>query len=127
MCQRLLSGRRWQNTCRACGFQGACPAYPRLRKLAPAKPIVISEIGCDLHNRRVRADVWAKSALDDLFSGRWPGVIGFCWWNEAWENDDVKRHDTDMIIWHDPRLTSVFRGELAAHGSQIETIAHRGK
>lgn len=94
-------------------------AYPRLRRLAPDKPIVISEIGCDLHNRRARADQWAKSALDGLFAGRWPGVIGFCWWNEAWENDDTKRHDTDMIIWHDSRLTNVFREELARHAAQI--------
>ena len=49
------------------------------------------------------ADAWAKSALEDLFSGRWPAVIGFCWWNEAWENDDNKKHDTDMNISHDPQ------------------------
>ena len=30
-------------------------AYPRLTKLAPAKPIIFAEFGCDLHNRKVSA------------------------------------------------------------------------
>jgi hypothetical protein len=95
-------------------------AYPRLQKLAPGKPIVLSEFGCDLHNRHVRADVWAKAALDDLFSGRWPAVIGFCWWNEAWENDDNKSHDTDMNILHDPRLTNVFKEEFEQYADRVQ-------
>ena len=97
-------------------------AYPRLTKLAPDKPIVIAEFGCDLHNRRVSADAWAKSALEDLFSGRWPAVIGFCWWNEAWENDDHKKHDTDMNILHDRALTNVFRTEFARHADKIQEV-----
>jgi hypothetical protein len=95
-------------------------AYPRLTRLAPGKPIVLAEFGCDLHNRRVSAEAWAKSALDDLFSGRWPAVIGFCWWNEAWENDDDSKHDTDMNILHDPGLTNVFRTEFARHADKIQ-------
>ena len=95
-------------------------AYPRLTKLAPGKPIVIAEFGCDLHNRRVSADAWAKSALEDLFSGRWPAVIGFCWWNEAWENDDHKKHDTDMNVLHDRALTNVFRTEFARYADKIQ-------
>ena len=63
---------------------------------------------------------WAKSALDDLFSGRWPAVIGFCWWNESWENDDNKKHDTDMNILHDASLTNVFREELEQHADKIQ-------
>lgn len=97
-------------------------AYPRLTKLAPGKPIVIAEFGCDLHNRRVSAEAWAKSALDDLFSGRWPAVIGFCWWNEAWENDDSKNHETDMNILHDAGLTNVFRTEFARHGDKLQEL-----
>jgi hypothetical protein len=94
--------------------------YPRLTKLAPTKAIILSEFGCDLHNRKVSATDWAGSALDDLFSQRWPAVIGFCWWNEGWENDDHKKHDTDMNILHDPALTSVFRNELARHGDKLQ-------
>jgi hypothetical protein len=95
-------------------------AYPRLVKIAPGKPIIIAEFGCDLHNRRVDAAQWAKAALEDLFSNRWPGVIGFCWWNEGWQNDDNKKHDTDMIILHDADLARVFRDELAKHADKIQ-------
>jgi beta-mannanase len=47
-------------------------AYPRLVKVAPGKPIILAEFGCDLHNRHVNAAEWAKAALEDLFSNRWP-------------------------------------------------------
>ena len=95
-------------------------AYPRLMKIALGKPIIIAELGCDLHNRHVDAANWAKSALEDLFSNRWPAIIGFCWWNEGWQNDDRKKHDTDMIILHDVDLTRVFRDEFAKHADKIE-------
>jgi hypothetical protein len=95
-------------------------AYPRLTKIAPGKPIIIAEFGCDLHNRRVNAAKWAKSALEDLFSNRWPAVIGFCWWNEGWQNDDHKTHDTDMIILHDADLTRVVHDEFAKHAAEIQ-------
>lgn len=95
-------------------------AYPRLTKLAPGKPIVIAEFGCTVNHRSVDASEWARRALDDLFSNRWPAIIGFCWWNESWENDDTKLHDTDMNILHDTSLTNVFRGELAAHATQLQ-------
>ena len=95
-------------------------AYPRLAKLTPEKPIVIAEFGCDIHHRKVDASEWAKSALDDLFSGRWPAVIGFCWWNESWENDDVRKHNTDMNILHDDRLMKAFREEFAKHAGAIQ-------
>ena len=95
-------------------------AYPRLTKVAPGKPIVIAEFGCALHNRKVDASAWARAALEDLFSGRWPAVIGFCWWNESWENDDVRRHNTDMNILHDAGLTKVFRDTLAKYSERLQ-------
>lgn len=95
-------------------------AYPRLRQLAPSKPIVIAEFGCDIHHRKVDASEWTKNALEDLFSRRWPEVIGFCWWNESWANDDIKKHDTDMIIFHDAKLTKIFRDELAKHEGALQ-------
>jgi len=95
-------------------------AYPRLTKIAPGKPIVIAEFGCALHHRKVDANDWARNALEDLFSGRWPAVIGFCWWNESWENDDVRKHNTDMNILHDAGLTKVFREELARHADKLQ-------
>ena len=98
-------------------------AYPRLVKIAPGKPIIIAEFGCDLHNPHADAATWAKSALEDLFSSRWPGVVGFCWWNEGWQNDNRKKHDTDMIILHDAQLTCVFRDEFAKHAYKIQETA----
>ena len=95
-------------------------AYPRLTRLAPDKPIIVAEFGCDLHNRRVAAAQWAKSALEDLLSDRWPAIIGFCWWNEGWQNDDTKKHDSDLIILHDRELTRVFRDEFAIHADKIQ-------
>lgn len=98
-------------------------AYPRLRKLAPDKPIIIAEFGSDLHNRKRDAAEWAQSALEDLFSGKWPLIIGFCWWNEGWQNDDTPKHDSDMIIWHDPDLRRVFREILAKYHDRIQENA----
>jgi hypothetical protein len=102
-------------------------AYPRLTKIAPDKPIIIAEFGCDLRNRRVDASRWAKSALEQLFSNEWPAVIGFCWWNEGWQNDDYKKHDSDLIILHDANVTRVFREELAQHADRIQEAAITSK
>ena len=98
-------------------------AYPRLASVAPGKPIIIAEFGCDLHNAHVDVIEWTRRALDDLFSGRWPAIIGFCWWNEGWQNDNRKNHDTDMIILHDVDLTRVFRDELTKNAGKIQESA----
>jgi Glycosyl hydrolase family 26 len=95
-------------------------AYPRLTKVAPHKPIIIAEFGCDLHNRHVDVERWTRSALEQLFSDRWPAIIGFCWWNEGWQNDDHKQHDSDLIILHDENLTRVFHDEFARHADKIQ-------
>jgi hypothetical protein len=95
-------------------------AYPRLLKIAPGKPIIIAEFGCDLHNKHCDAAEWARDALADIFSGKWPAIMGFCWWNEGWQNDDHKKNDTDMIIWHDDKLTRVFREALARSSDKIQ-------
>ncbi len=94
--------------------------YSRLTTIAPDKPIILAEFGCDIHNRHLKVATWAKSGLEDLFSHRWPRIIGFCWWNEGWQNDDVKKHDSDLIITHDAELTRVFRDELTAHAEKIQ-------
>jgi Glycosyl hydrolase family 26 len=102
-------------------------AYSRLTSVAPGKPVIVAEFGCDLHNRHVAAARWAESALDDLFSNRWPAIIGFCWWNEGWQNDDNKKHDTDMIVLHDADLTRVFRDEFARHAEKIQETVQMTK
>lgn len=98
-------------------------AYPRLIRLAPGKPIILAEFGCDLRNSHVNAAVWAKGALENLLSNRWPAIIGFCWWNEGWQNDDIKRHDSDLIILHSPEVTRVFRDQFGAHMDKIQERA----
>jgi hypothetical protein len=95
-------------------------ALPRLTKLAPGKPIILAEFGCDIHNRQAPAAPWARAALESLFSNKWPQIIGFCWWNEGWQNDDTKKHDSDLIILHDAELAWVFRDEFARHGDKIQ-------
>jgi Glycosyl hydrolase family 26 len=95
-------------------------AYPRLTSIVPNKPILIAEFGSDLHNHHVDVVHWAKSALNDLFSNRWHAIIGFCWWNEGWQNDDHRKHDTDMIILHDVDLVRVFHDEFAKHADKIQ-------
>ena len=95
-------------------------AYPRLTKLAPGKPLIIAEFGCDLHNRHVDVVKWTHNALEDLLSSRWPAIIGFCWWNEGWQNDDHKKHDSDMIVLHNVDLTKVFREEFTQHRERIQ-------
>ena len=94
--------------------------YPRLTSLAPGKPVIVAEFGCDLHNPRVDVRDWARGALENLLSNRWPWIIGFCWWNEGWQNDNAKKHDTDMIIMHDPDLVRVFHNEFAEHAGKIQ-------
>jgi len=94
--------------------------YPRLTKLAPNKPIIIAEFGCDIHHPKVAASAWAHTALRDLFSSRWPAIIGFCWWNESWENDDVAANNSDLFILHDRALTAVFRDALQKHRDRIQ-------
>ena len=102
-------------------------AYPRLTKLAPGKPVIVAEFGCDLHNRHVNVVEWTRNALNDLLSNRWPAVVGFCWWNEGWQNDDIKKHDTDMIILHNKELARVFRDAFEKHRDKIQETPVIGK
>lgn len=87
-------------------------AYARMQAIAPKKPVIVAEFGHTSHAIAGDAAPWAKTALHDLFSHRWPHVIGFSWWNETWENDDIKSHDTDMRLQDDPALKKAFRDEL---------------
>lgn len=96
------------------------PVYPRLAAISPKKPIILAEFGCTTGNPKVKAADWAKDALADLFSHRWPRICGFCWWNESWQNDDNKAHDTHMVIMDDPGLTNAFSGQLSAEREKLE-------
>jgi hypothetical protein len=95
-------------------------AYPRLAAVSPSKPIILAEFACAQHHPKIAAADWAQDALTDLFSGRWPRIAGFSWWNETWQNDNNKNHDTDMIIMDDPALVKVFRAQFSAAKDKIQ-------
>lgn len=82
--------------------------YPRIIELAPGKPILISEFGVTRDNPRGSQSHWAQRALTGLLSRRWPGIIGFAWWNKAWQNDRNPHHDTSMRVQDNPALAAVF-------------------
>lgn len=84
-------------------------AYPRMRTMAPAKPLALLEFGVTSRNPLCDQAQWAKSALVDLTHPRYPRLIGFTWWNEKWPNDDDPAHDTDMRVQDNPELVAVFK------------------
>ncbi len=92
--------------------------YPRLAELSSEKPIVLLEFGATSGNPRVDQAAWARSALAEITSGRWPRLIGFAWWNDWWENDDNPRHNTNMYVDDNQDLTTVFR-ELVGNSDSI--------
>jgi hypothetical protein len=47
-------------------------------------------------------------------------VLSQTWCNEGWQNDNHKKNDTDMIIWHDANLTRVFREAFARYSDKIQ-------
>lgn len=83
--------------------------YPRLEALSPDKPIVLLEFGAAANNPLGDQAAWARSALTDIISFRWPRLICFSWWNEAWPNDDNPAHDTTMRVQDNPALAAVFQ------------------
>ena len=82
-------------------------AYPRLAALAPDKPIIVAEFGVARSPYGEQA-AWAERALTDLLAQRWPRIVGFSWWNEAWQNDDDRAHDTTMRLEDNPALAAAF-------------------
>lgn len=83
--------------------------YPRLESLSESKPIVILEFGVTSGNPLGDQAEWANAALTDLTAINWPRIIGFSWWNEAWQNDSDSDHDTNMRVQDNPDLADVFQ------------------
>ena len=100
--------------------RGMNAVYPRLRRLAPTKPIIVAEFGVTDGNPRVEPTVWASHALDGLLAGRWPKVRGISWWNETWENDNVKSHDSELRIQHMPGVPDVFQARLIGNTAVLD-------
>lgn len=101
-------------------LEDECPRFPlvmdrvvpRFAALAPAKPLMVLEFGVAMGNPLCEAPAWADEALGALLSDRWTSVRGFSWWNETWQNDDQRSHDTDMRVQTVPGLADVFRRRL---------------
>lgn len=102
-------------------FQESLDAvYPRLVSLAAGKPIVVLEFGVTSGNLQGDQAYWADKALKSLTQSRWPKVIGFSWWNEAWKNDDNPTHDTNMRVQDNPDLTRVFQDYVGRNDQVLE-------
>jgi len=93
--------------------------YNRLEKLAPNKPVIALEFGCTKNSPAAKPHEWAGAALDDIFSNRWPRIIGFSWWNERWENDDNPKHNTTMCVEDIPKLSETFKKIFRKNSAKI--------
>ncbi len=93
--------------------------YARLERLAVGKPVIVPEFGCTAGSPAAKPEEWAGAALDDILGGRWPRVIGFSWWNERWQNDDNRAHDSDMRVENTPALAAVFKAKLAGAADRL--------
>ncbi len=96
------------------------PHYDRLASLAADKPIIVAEMASSGNNPEVAPEQWAGEALADLFDARWPRVIGFAWWNEAWQNDDNPAHDTNLRVQDFPALGEVFRARFEQNRDRLQ-------
>ena len=74
------------------------------------KPVIVCEFGTISDEHQA---AWARTALLDIIGGRWPKVIGFCWWNAKFENDSVTRRRSNMRVQESPALRAVFRKYVA--------------
>ncbi len=94
--------------------------YSRLAKLDGGKPIIINEFGASARHRQVNQAAWADDALKNILAGRWPRLIGFSWWNEAWQNDDNPTHDSNMRLQDNLELANVFKKRIGAASNVLE-------
>ncbi len=97
--------------------------YPRLAALSSDKPIVVLEFGVTKNNPLGDQAQWARDALTDITSSRWPRIVGFSWWNEHWQNDDNPAHDTTMRVQDNSDLASVFQELVGKNPKVLEKVA----
>ena len=88
-------------------------AYSRLIKMAPMKPVFVFEFATPKGHPLCTQVTWADDALSGIFSGRWPSVCGFAWWNDYWSQDNNPAHDTEMRVEKLHRLATVFKSRLS--------------
>jgi hypothetical protein len=114
----LTPNEKWQNG----SFRERIDAaMAQVETFGKNKPVLLLEFGADIHHPSQPAPKWAKAALTDLFAHRWPQIRGFSWWNETWENDDNRRHNTSMRVQDSPTLARVLNSQFTQHKGQIAT------
>ncbi len=89
--------------------EGMDSAYPRVDAMTASKPIFVAEFGVAKNNPNGDQAQWARNALTDITTFRWPRLIGFSWWNEYWQNDSNPAHDTTMRLQDNPELATAFQ------------------
>jgi hypothetical protein len=88
---------------------------------------MVLEFGACRNNPRGDQATWAQRALSDLVQNRWPRLIGFSWWNEAWQNDENPDHDTSMRLQDSPPLAAVFQKWVGARQNVLGRVAVPGQ
>lgn len=82
--------------------------YQRMTKMAPDQPIIVAELGTAKNNPYVDQVEWTRESLEIITSMQYKNLIGFTWWNEAWQNDGNPENDTTMRVQDNPQLQALF-------------------
>lgn len=96
--------------------------YAEIRGFAPRKPIIIAEFGSAKNNPIVDQVQWARDALTVITSSDYKNLIGFSWWNEYWQNDGNRAHDTTMRVQDNPDLGALFQKMIGRNSNVIGKI-----
>lgn len=99
--------------------------YPRLSGLSALKPIVLVEFGVAQNNPLGSQALWVQQTLTDLVNNRWPRIIGFSWWNKAWQNNSNPHLDTTMRVQDNPSLAIVFQNLVGKHPHVLGRIKQK--
>ena len=89
--------------------------YAAAQNLSVNKSVLISEMGTDLRNPHKPASIWIDEAFSAIINEqRWPGVIGFVWWNAGWPNDNNPVNNTTMRIEDDREVQKILQRHLSS-------------
>jgi hypothetical protein len=87
------------------------PAYERLARAAPGKPIALLEFGTIEEQGHDKA-AWIAAAFQDLASGRYPRLKAESYWSSNWTNDGGG--PSIMRIDSSPAVLSAYRAAVAS-------------
>ena len=97
--------------------------HPLILEMAPDKPIIIAELGSAKNNPFLDQAEWTRDALTAITTLQYQNLIGFAWWNEAWQNDGDPSHDTTMRVQDNPSLQVLFRELVGENPNVIGEIS----